>query len=81
MLRFFGLRSPKISSCYTTSTQKGRVHKLVGHALVLCYYRASPLKILLDIIAYARDKAIDSLDGRPSVVGRGEQTIGVAESE
>ena len=34
-LRFFELRKPKISSCYTTSKTKEAVHKLVGQPLVL----------------------------------------------
>ena len=31
------------------------------------------------ILLYAPYKSVDSLDGRPCVVGRGKQTIGVSE--
>ena len=34
-LRFFELRKPKISSCYTTSHKKGVSRKLIGHAHLL----------------------------------------------
>ena len=33
-LRFFGLRVPKNSSCYTTSKVEGISDKLVGHPLI-----------------------------------------------
>ena len=39
------------------------------------------LKVLLDIIAHARDEAVDRLDCRPGVVWRGEQAVWIAQTE